>query len=214
MPYKRKTYTRRRRPVANKTVKRVARYEAKKVLDKEVETKQTDVSLAASSVDYTTGVVQALHANLTVGTGANQYLGTRIHPIYLHIRYKIAAADLTNIVRIIIVQVRAGGVPTLANTLESVSNVRAPLSDYEVDYNHTYTVLFNRLITVEGGNAPGSSTFRIGEIKIRPKKLRAMFWTAAGTIERGGIYFLAISDSAIASHPTVEFYSRLHYKDA
>lgn len=206
--YRRRTY--RRRPQNKGGVRRVVRREAKKAIAKEIETKASDVSLAASSVDYTTGVVQALHANLTPGTGANQYIGTRIHPVYLHIRYKVHAGDPQNLLRVIIIQTRTAGVPTLANTLESVSNVRAPLSDYEVDYNHTYTVLYNRIHTLDDANF----NTQLGEVKIRMKRLRAMYYTAGAAIERGGLYFLCISDSAIATHPTVEFYSRLHYKDA
>jgi len=219
MPTRRTTRKRvaRRRPARSNNVRAIARQEAKKAVARTVESKTFDGAVATIGVDYTgTSTVwsatldSSTAVSITQGVSESQYLGAWIQPTYLMIRGTVTLADTTNMIRFIVVQDRAAGVPTLANVLQSVGNARAPLSAFEVDYNSTYRVLADRLIALTV-----SDTFKVFKVKLGKKLLqRIHFNDAGGTLERGGIYMMAISDSAAAVHPSIQLYWRLHYKDA
>lgn len=217
--YRRRTYVRRRRPVKkNTTVRRVARAEAKKVLNKAVESKIHDGAVPTAGIDWDgAGSVWSVTTDpsagtsITSGTGPNQYVGTVIRPTYLMIRFQIGAADPTNMLRIIVLQDIAGGVPTVPNVLQSTGNIRAPLSALDTRFDNTYRVIADRTFSLD----TTTTVQRVGKIKIGMRQLRPMhFLNGLGTLEKAGIYILAVSDSGVSAHPTLQLYWRLHYKDA
>lgn len=217
--YRRRTYVRRRRPAKKNTaVRRVARAEAKKVLNKAVESKIFDGAVPTAGVDWLgTGNVWNVTSDpssgtlMTQGTGLNQYVGTVMRPTYLMIRWQMAPADPTNMLRILVIQDLAGGIPTVPNVLQSTGNVRAPLSALDTRFDNTYRVIADRTFSLDTTTA----VQRVGKIKIGMRQLRPVhFLDAIGTLEKAGIYILAVSDSGVAAHPTLQLYWRLHYKDA
>lgn len=222
MPYRRKgTYTKKRtyrKRGVNSQTRRIARQEAKKVVAKEIESKIYDGSTADVGVDYSgTSAVWSMTADPVAGTAMTQgisdyqYLGSKINPTHLTVRgLWTHVATENNMVRVILVQVIVSGTPTLANLLESVGNIRAPLSPYDRTYNDTYRVLADRMYTTND-----QRPIVPFKIKVPGKKLRFIhFADGSGTVERGAIYLCAISDSAVASHPSIQFVHRMFYKDA
>jgi len=217
MPQYRRRAPARRRPARkqNTVVRRVARQEAKKVFNRRVESKTFDGAVGAGTIDYN-GTVWTLWDDstgtaITQGTGETQYIGQKITPTYFTLRWQANVADATNMIRIIVLQDIVSGVPTGANVLQSVSNVRAPLSPLDVDYDQTYRVLADRLIQLDAVSSPS----KVGKIKIGMRQLRPVFFSDnAGTYEKGGCYILVISDSAASTHPNVNLVWRWHFKDA
>lgn len=217
--YRRRVYKRRARPAKkNSAVRRVARAEAKKVLNKAVESKIFDGAVPTTGIDWSgTNAVWPVTTDpssgvvMVQGAGDGQYIGTVLRPTYLMIRFQLGAADPTNMLRIIVLQDLAGGVPTVPNVLQSTANVRAPLSALETRYDNTYRILADRTFSLD----TTTTVQRVGKIKIGMRQLRPIhFSDATGTIEKAGIYVLAVSDSGVVAHPSLQAYWRLHYKDA
>lgn len=218
MPY-RKQYRRkpiRRRRQKGGYVKRVARAEARKAISRSEETKEFDDQVGSVGVNYTGTTWNLLYnsvgaAAITQGVASNQYIGTSITPVFLQIRLNVTAADATNLMRIVIVQAIGTFVPTTTLVFQSVTNVRAPLSPYDHDHNSGYRVLHSKIIELD----TTTNVQRVYSIFLKKHKMRKItFSDGAGTIETGGIYLLAISDSAAVADPAIQIYSRLSYKDA
>lgn len=205
-PVKRRRYARK-----NTYVRKVARAEAKKVVARAVETKVYDYSASAQAIDYTNGLVVSATTTMTRGTAENQYIADKIHPVGVRLSMQYTRADATQMLRLIIIQNKGGGVPLLNTLLAATGNITAPLSPYDLNYNDTYRVLYDKLVSMD--SIRGTTMTSI--VKIPAKKLRQLtFNDGAGTVEAGGIYFCWISDSAVAAHPTVDYRFRFYYKDA
>lgn len=213
MPMKKK-YTK-KGPKAN-TTRKIARIEAKKVISREIETKHIDGVLAVTNFDYT-GVQYNMTTDpnggtsMSQGVSENQYIGATIRPTHIDCRYTFGVGDATNIVRMIVVQVRANDSPTMANILQSVGNVRAPLSSYDQAYEGRWRVLLDRTYDLNGVAKP----FITGRFRIKGSALNQIhFSDGSGTLERGCVWIGFISDSALSTHPSVQAYWRLFFKDA
>lgn len=194
----------------------MARQEARKVVRSNIEAKQYDGTESAvidwSGTTYSiTNSVFSGGSAMSQGTGNGQYIGSSIKPTYVMIRGFVNVSDSTNLMRIVVLQVKGGGVPTAATVFESTANIRAPLSPLEKNYDKTYNVLADRLISVNGVAMPQ----RPFKIKLSGRKMRKIeFNDGAGTIEANGVYVVAVSDSGAAVHPTLTYEWRLHYTDA
>lgn len=193
-----------------KEARQIAKQEARKVIRQDEETKYCDTSLLAQAVDYTDGKVHSFTSGLLRGTTESNYLGDKIIPVGLHCKIQLTRSDSTQLFRIIIIQNKAGGVPLLGTLLQNISSLTTPLSLYDVDYEDTYRVLYDRLISMDSiRNTTMAFTIKIGQKRLR----RIAFNDGSGTLEKGGIYLCIISDSAVTTHPTIDLRSRLYFKD-
>lgn len=220
MPYKR-TYRKRnyrKRQPKKSYVQKVAREEAKKAVKVQAEHKYFDSITSATQIDWsgTNAVFNMTYnplstANITQGTDDVNYIGKKIRLVFLTIRGKLTIADTTNMMRCIILQTKTNNTPTLAGVLQSVGNVRAPLAPYERQFNDQWNIIRDKTYIMDQVR----NSIVYFKIKIPSTKFRQMaFSNASGTIEKGGIYMCWISDSGVASHPILEYYSRLTFTDA
>lgn len=202
----------RRRPARkNNYVHRVARVEAKRVVARAVETKIYDLTSHSNAIDWSTGYVLSVSSAIARGTGETNYIGDKIAPVGIRCAFQYTRADASNMLRLVVIQNKAGGVPLLNTLLQGTANLSAPLSPYDTNYDNTYRVLYDKVVSMD--NIRNLTSVHI--VKIPGKKLRPIvFNDAAGTIEAGGIYFCWISDSGAAAHPTVDLRMRLYFKDA
>lgn len=218
MPYRRtaRKTAYRKRPAKSGYVRKVARVEARKAIAKTVETKMYDSNYTAQAVDYTNGFVSSLTAStggnsIIRGTAEDNYIGDSIRPVGFSMRMQFTRSDSTQLFRVVILQNKAGGIPLTTTLFQSVSNVTAPLSHFDKDYVHTYNVLLDRLISMDQIR----DTTLVRTFKVSQKRLRSLWFNdGVGNIQKGGIYVLVISDSAVATHPTIDYRCRLYYKDA
>lgn len=187
--------------------------QVKRIVHSSIEDKSLDVAVSTAAIDYTTGVIANLQTGLVRGNAEqSNYIGGKITPTKLMIRYQILGADTTNMVRIVVLQNKANaGVPTAATVFESVSNIRAPLSAFEINFNDTYRVLYDRLHNLV---LSGDTAQRTGMIRLFRKKLHPIIFDATNALEAYGLWLVAISDSSAVTHPTLQLYSRLTYEDA
>lgn len=199
-------------------VKRIARMEAKKVINGELESKTYDEELtAATSVDSATGYVASLCAGITRGTADNNFVGDVIDPTHLRIRMAINGNDSTNVIRVVLFQYKGGGgTPTLGTVFDGSVGF-SYLSPYASNYSELFNILFDEMYTTVGNgtasNCAANSALLV-DIRVPSKKLRKVHFTSSAALSSGDIWLIVASDSAAASHPTIKYSSRLYFKDA
>jgi len=211
------------------TIRKVARQEAKKVVNKEVETKYNYnysdpggghgyISVGASVA--TGAVAQSVTLGLAHGTGEAQFIGDKIRPAFVKISYNIAnrpSTDEHNLVRLIVIQAKGGTVPSINLVLHSAGNMATPLSPYDQNYKEQYTVLYDKTYNINGYTTYPSSDScqKYGTIYIKGKKMRLIaFNNSTVAVTANDIYFYAVSDSTVDYHPRICYWTTLAYKDA
>lgn len=191
-------------------MQRIARQEARKVVAKKVESKVSDRSSIAFAIDAsaTTSIFNIL-SGLTRGTGETNFIGDSISPTHVRIRWACNIGDTTNLIRVVVIQNKAGGVPIGSTVFQLSGSVNTPLSPYESGYSTTYRVLSDEFYALD------ANTNNItGDIRIISSKLRQVKFDVGGNITAGAIWLIFISDSTAAAHPIGQFYSRVYFKDA
>lgn len=196
-------------------VHKVARQEARKVVNGAIETKMYDVDQVADAVNWDgfagLGNVYSLTLGQIRGLAENQYIADSITPVGIVIRYKLTIGDATQLMRMVLIQNKAGGVPLITTVFQNVGTANAPLSPLNNNYQNTYRVISDKLFSLDGiRNNIISGTWRIPWSKLR----KLYYNDAIGTIEKGGIYLCIVSDSGAIPNPTIQFHSRLYFKDA
>lgn len=221
MPFtrRRRAPVRRRRvPRKNNYVRKVARAEARRVVNRNTETKYFDTRQVATGVTYS-GVAQALTYDpsaavyLSQGTTDTDYLGQKIRPMYAEIRGTAEInGDTYNKIRIVVVQVKGSvnDTPNANVILQSVGNAQTPLSNYDIDHIDQVRVLADRLFEVDT-----YKPLKMFRIRLPMKKMHPINFTDnAGTTATGGLVAYFYSDSAASTPPLLEWYTRLAFKDA
>jgi len=152
---------------------------------------------------------------LVPGTGAtNQYVGNKINPIGLTVRYTVNIADTTNTVRVSIFQFD-GDVSglTLYDNYLIPTNPLSPIQAFPVRTNNT---LHDKIYT--GGYLSGTYSDNQCQnctVYIKGKNLLPIHFSNAGAdVSSGAIYICALSDSTVASHPYITAYSDLKFLDS
>lgn len=186
-------------PKDKKTVE-IARTQAKKVFAKNVEHMKYDQegSINAS----TTGSITHLTPIPTTARA-----GEQIKCFSMFMRYTVTLADATNIVRVVLFSDKEsnGSVPSVANILAPTVGVLSPMNAdnrqrFKVHHDSTYAL---------------GSGHEVVATKVYKRYGRVMSTTLGATTPRANhLYLLVIDDSNAASHPTVEYFSRLSYSDA
>ena len=210
---------------ARPTVRRIARREARRVVKRNTEVKQftglllpADGSVSSTgfnlyaTTDYSAGITAPF--NITGGSDEGQYIGRKIKPIALKIRYNFTYADANNTVSIMVIQARGAftaSTISAANQYQYGGTTYAPLSPLNEDFNERYKVLARHVVDVTDVYSPTKS----GVITIKGRKLRQIvFADASGTVESNPIFISVISDSSAATHPNMRIVWRLYYTDS
>lgn len=205
----------RRKPRAG--VRRIARQEAKKMVLKQIETKNFYARLNAQAVPYGGTVFPLLFdpasgAYLVQGTAKNNFVGDTIRPQALYIRYSIntVATGGYFTVRVMVLQVKGGGTPSASNVLASVSNVMTPYSYVDPNYAETFNVLYSKIRVINMASVNNV----IGSIRIPMKKLKPINFlgTTASSTTANNIFMVVYSDSSVG--PNFGYQQRLAFKDA
>lgn len=217
-----------------KAIQQVALATTKRYVQRNVSKKvcnDVDTSVAVSNQGY----VYNLLSDLLRGTTANDtFDGNKLIPESVMVNYQW---DLTNLenetgslsttVRLYIVQMRcgdnveatdAGNAYFLDN---AVGQTTAPLGVWNWGNWQNWNLLYDSgpiafTSTTGFANSLGMNMAR--SIKIRKQDLRSVFFndkTTAGNppVTKGGIFLLAISDSALAPNPILSFQSQIVFSD-
>ena len=207
--------------MVKKPVRTIAREEAKKVINSNLETKNFYARQNPLGVSFSGQVFQllqnpALPVYLVQGATKNDYIGDTISPVGLYINYNcvttLTTVNTYNNFRIMVVQVIGGGTPSAGNVLQSVSNVMTPYSHYDANYKETFRVLYDKNHVCFANEKPIVN----GKIYIPAKKLRKIYFLAntALNVTAGNLFLVAYTDSAVTTFGYVGYQSRLAFKDA
>lgn len=198
---RRKYYRKRVNPAVKNEVKR----QIKSTLARQVELKE-HVAATVNSVS-TAGTINKL---TEIPCDPEHRIGEEINVRSLELHGNITYADATNFVRLIIFQWRPydSTAPTVGDILGNASRW---WDGYNGSTDQNYTILWDKTFCVADVHNP---------ILAFKKKLYKRF---ASRLEYGDgqatltgfhqLYAFIISDSSAASHPTVNLYSRVLYKD-
>lgn len=189
------------------------RQQVKRLVDSGAETYQYDNSISPASVS-TAATIQTGFSTPTQGVGDGQRTGDMIELKRFMLNYNIICADATNVVRVILFrwyENNSSNAPTAAQVLQASTNFNSMINHDSIRERklHVFYDKTHRMTLV--GTADVGANVSIGAKALGRKNIA--FDNAAITGE-GLIYGLFISDSSGVSHPTIDWYCRLEYKDA
>lgn len=149
-------------------------------------------------------------AFLTPGTGmVNQYIGNKIKPLSLTVRFSVVMADSSNVVRMGIFQCEGPFTTATTNYFPTNTN---PLSCIENYPTNPFNTLSDNLIS---GCVPGGhNAITTRRVYIKGSKMLPLTFNQAGAITAGHIGMVILCDSAAPAHPTVSIYSEMRFTDS
>lgn len=230
---RRRTY---RKVNGSKTMHKVARQEARRVVKKEIETKLWEGSTSTSAVtglqyiddngrnflltkDFQDQpITGSSGVSIEQGLTSGSYIGLTIQPVYVSINISITNAtgmtgDNFNTYSVMVIQGKGSFVfdpVSTQNQLTYNNSLYAPLGFIPREFNDRYKVLYHKRVVTDADDP--TKTFNI---RIPSKKLRKIHFTnGLGTIEANPLVLSVISDSGSEAHPALLATWRLYYKDA
>lgn len=192
--------------------------EVKKVLARKTDYKITDRVLTYTSVDYS-GATYSLFASLVRGTlGKDNFDGDSIIPKWVRVRYAVhtsaTSVESFNMVRVIILQSRLLGTPTVTEVLDGTSLIatgQAPIMQRLEERMKDYKILYDKTHTLNNSGIP----IEFVDVFIPGKRLTAVEFTSTGTLSvtRGDISVLVLSDDALTDFPDFAMAARCKFSD-
>lgn len=164
------------------------------------------------------GTIFNLQTTLTRGTsGLNNFLGNEILPTSLRLNINCAAsptislpADIFNFIRFIIFQWDDNNSPTVGNIL-ATSNVT---SQYLWSSRPHLRILSDQKVAFQQPDPALSSDTEYLYVYVKGKKMEPISFPSATLIpQKGGLWMLAISDSAVTPAPVLSFSSQITFTD-
>lgn len=185
-------------------MRKIAKQEANRVSQRDNELKYDNLNYTAT-LTYNWAL-----SNLTAGIGAGTTDITRIGDAVtmknLEIRWRVAAADATNVCRMVVYVAKNGDTTDLP--FETDGSYETPLSLYNHDYRRRYKVLWDRTIST---STSGSNQVVSGHKIINLRNMVAQYTTASTTCVKNALYLAVVSDSAAVPHPSPVIHCRLYY---
>lgn len=198
--------TRYRRKPKRQTLDKRVRKIAKSVIAKQSELKYFDTTLGVSAdISGSLGCLSLVPQGDTDITRD----GDQLYATSMQIKGYLNCTDATNQFRIIVFKYKPEATPInddiLASaTKGSINYVNAP---YHHDGRSQFVVLSDRMYSLALTNTP-KPHFNLN-IKLNNK----IKYSAGGTTGYNQIWYMIISDSAVATHPYVQMTSRLRFRD-
>lgn len=193
------------RTVSTQTV--VAREVAKQMARKSDYKQTLQRDIAAVGIPNTGYTLDLLNALSRGDNGVNNFEGSSIDVKSLKIRCHTIAQDGTQCMRIIVYQWFDAASPAPGDILSTTSlgTVTAPLSPRAWPTTK-YRILHDELFQLQNTATfvGGNGTDKVSEIFVPGKKIqRIEFNQGTAVPQKGGLYLLAVSDSAALNHPAL-----------
>lgn len=142
----------------------------------------------------------------------NQYVGSRINPVNLTVRYSITMGDAVQVVRVGLFQFTGAGTASAGNCYETTINPLSPIKSFP---SNAFNCLSDKMYSGSSSAAFAWQSVLVEKIYIKKNKLLPIVFTAGGaSITAGQIVLVALSDSAIAPNPAIVVYSIMKYLDS
>lgn len=196
------------RPMKSRKFRRAVKGVVKSMAETDI--KITDVGASMS----TTPAYQSLTL-IAQGDGDHERIGNKAFITYITYRMHLMAADATNVCRIMLIRCKGYTKPD-ANNILDVSVVGAGqywIAPMNESFSASFEKLYDRVFTLKSDvGATDHQKYIQGKIKVN-KKIQ---WAddSGTTAVIGDIWIYVVSDSAVATHPTIsKGYMDVHYKD-
>jgi len=164
----------------------------------------------STTADYN-GTSASVFVNMTRGDGGkDQFDGSVLHPKSVTLHWQAVLADTTNMVRVVVVQAIRGALPSATNLFQSTANIRAPLTTFDRAYKSQVNILSDVVVQLNANDIA-----LIQKVYIKGKNLNDVYWTTTGALAliSGDIGLYYISDSAAATHPSLNYAVETTYTD-
>lgn len=180
-----------------------------KTLAKRVEYKYHTAYYNQPSV-LNNGVVINL-IDIPQGVLDTERIGDQIRLATITFRYVVTVGDNFNFLRLIIFQFKSNN--SFNPAVSAILNGTAPtyLSQYSVDNNQTFQVLYDRTHRLDTDDP---AKVVIGKCNMKYCKRKLQFQAGSNTTGTGMIYALAISDSGNAPNPGIQGEFNFWYSDS
>lgn len=183
-----------------------------KAIKRKADKRNISVTFAASYTD--SGNMNLLGLTTTQGDGSfGERQGDKIEPTRLELRYSWQAGDENNICRLIIFQWHPDDNAYTPSVLNEVVDITGqgtssfPLCHYIFDRKN-FTVLHDSLLSV---TTTGNNYAVVRTKNIYGKAMRNIRYTNGVSNGHNNIYYIAITDSALATHPQLRIDAHLFY---
>lgn len=185
---------------------------ARETLNSKIESKHTDRS--AQNIPDWSGVSSVLNlTSITGGSNEDQRVGEKVNCTKLQGKFTVywnSAGVSAQQCRVMIVRDSQcqGTLLTVPDVLASTGNIRAPISNYNIDLPGRYKVIYDRMVSVSANRE---------NITLSVNKALNNITHYSGplsTDEAKGQLLLMFCSNVSVSGPTVEYTTRLYYKDA
>jgi len=184
---------------------------AKRVVLGNIESKFFDTNSTNQGFDHS-GVIGDL-SDIPVGDTSSERTGQYVRLQKFKMRGTLISGALgtSYTARIIVLKWHPNDstAPNVGTILAAVGAASATSSDYTLERKLDYTILKDIFLCPKN-TSNGNLTF---QISLDLKNAKAQF-EQAGTDGSGKLYLLYISDCAPANQPTINWYTRLWFKDA
>lgn len=167
------------------------------------------------------GIVRTSVSSFSSGTGyRNQFVGRTLFPISLDIRLQIvgpggavAPTDQFDSVRLVVFQWMGNLAPTVATVLQTASNISPILEDSKNDLNILADRMYPLWCTSALTNFNSWNSY-MERIFIKGRRMVPINMNSTPVFVSGGLYYLAIANSAAAPVPQVGITFRITFLDS
>lgn len=193
--------------------KPVTRKEVKQIIKRVAETKYLNFHADLVSVP-STGYINRM-STIAQGQTDSTRIGDKLRYKSMELRGEFIGADTTQLVRLILFvwkpDSNADAPAALSDVLHGTytGSNEVPMAPYTHDLRSNFTILRDKTYALSTAGRP-SVQFHWKLNNVRGKELKLI---AAGNEGKNHIYMMAVSDSDVASHPTLSVISQLSYTD-
>jgi len=197
-PYRR--YSKRSKRGSSSYVRKIVKSE----IHKESEKKYLPALILSS---FSTTATIASLCDVIQGNTDQQRDGDQLYMLSLEIRLYTVAADIFNVLRLIVFQWFPNTVPLSSQLLFDPAN--GITSPYNHDQRYQFRVLYDKT-NITGADWHAAQLMHRYITKIPHRKVQYVNASIVGTNK---LYYYIVSDSGVAPHPSVAGYFKMNYKD-
>lgn len=200
------------KPRAKQTNKKKLVTTVKRLIANRIETKQYFNAFTPASLTNTASYFELLQpAN---GTTDITRIGDKVRPLRLEIGISLIVSDVTQLIRLCVIQWFKNTTPTDAEVFNDTTNDTSKLMgamNHDSQRSKILKVVWDRTYSLN----TVSNTNKMIRKNLNLSQLRPTSWIAgASTNAIGGYFLVAMSDSSAIGHPTIAAAWRIRFKDA
>lgn len=209
MPFRRRRFSRfRRKPSMGNRKRRYKRFvrKVKHIANTAGEKKYFAVSSGGPQTVDSTGTITSI-SNIPQGDTDNTRDGDQAYIRSLELFWEADAADVFNVLRLLVVQWYPATTPLVTDILLT-TGVDGFMSPYNHDQRFQFRVIYDKRVTISTDRP--AANFRVRLRRFGRRRIQYLGGTTDG---QNKLYLLKISDSGAVSHPFIQNFTKLNFSD-